>query len=162
MGDTILFCRRLRFTWSLAQQRERAPLEQVGLAGPQPGQLLAVGERGVQQHLPRFAAGHMRQHKRNIVGIGVQQQQQNVIVDMVAALIPLVIVFLASLRLYKKDYNAGRCFVCWISETGRMTAAAVIGWLVLLRPRDRDAATYAYNAQAMSPKPHQSFRGISG
>lgn len=85
-----------------------------------------------------------------------------IVLQRVQFLVPLVIVFLASLRLYKKDYNAGRCFVCWISETGRMTAAAVIGWLVLLRPRDRDAATYAYNAQAMSPKPHQSFRGING
>jgi type IV secretory pathway VirB3-like protein len=77
-------------------------------------------------------------------------------------LIPLGAVFIFSLGLYKRDYNAGRCFVCWLSETGRLRIASIFGWLVLLRPQGREAAEYAYNAQAISPSPHRTFRGISG
>ena len=71
-------------------------------------------------------------------------------------LIPLGALFMCSLGLYKRDYNVGRCFVCWINETGRLRITAIFGWLFLLRPHDREAAEYAYNAQSISP------RGISG
>lgn len=65
-----------------------------------------------------------------------------------------------SLGLYKRDYNAGRCFVCWFSETGRQRLAAIMGWLFLLRPADRAAAYYAFNAQSIAPRAHPAFRGI--
>lgn len=34
-------------------------------------------------------------------------------------LIPVGIAFIASLRLYRRDYNAGRCMLCWLETSGR-------------------------------------------
>lgn len=42
-------------------------------------------------------------------------------------LIPLGVVFSYSMVLYRKDYNAGRCFVCWLQTSGRHLAAHVLG-----------------------------------
>jgi type IV secretory pathway VirB3-like protein len=44
-----------------------------------------------------------------------------------ALLVPIGVVFLFSLRLYRKDYNAGRCFVCWLQTSGRHMAGNVFG-----------------------------------
>jgi len=49
-------------------------------------------------------------------------------------LIPIALVLLFSLRLYRKDYNAGRCFVCWLNTSGRHMAGNVFGG-TFLRPR---------------------------
>jgi type IV secretory pathway VirB3-like protein len=35
--------------------------------------------------------------------------------------------FLWSLVLYKKDYNAGRCFLAWLTTSGRHLGAAAFG-----------------------------------
>lgn len=35
--------------------------------------------------------------------------------------------FLYSIRLYRRDYNAGRRFVCWMITSGRHFAANVFG-----------------------------------
>jgi hypothetical protein len=45
----------------------------------------------------------------------------------IALLVPIGLVFLFSLRLYRKDYNAGRCFVCWLQISGRHMAGNVFG-----------------------------------
>lgn len=42
-------------------------------------------------------------------------------------LIPIVAVFLGSLVLYRRDYNAGRCFLCWCQTSGRHLAASTLG-----------------------------------
>jgi type IV secretory pathway VirB3-like protein len=42
-------------------------------------------------------------------------------------LVLVVIPFLCSLTLYRKDYNAGRCFLCWLSTSGRHLAASTLG-----------------------------------
>ena len=49
-------------------------------------------------------------------------------------LVPIALVFLFSLRLYRKDYNAGRCFVCWLNTSGRHMAGNVFGG-TFVRPR---------------------------
>jgi len=78
-------------------------------------------------------------------------------------LLLLLPIFLFSITLYKRDYNAGRVFIGWVAETGRMRLAAIFGWILLIRPQDRAAASYAFNFQAIRPRPHDSFRGmISG
>lgn len=42
--------------------------------------------------------------------------------------------FLCSLAMYRKDYNAGRCFLCWLSTSGRHLGAATLGG-TFLSPR---------------------------
>lgn len=41
-------------------------------------------------------------------------------------LIPLAIPFFGSIYLYHKDYNAGRCFICWCRTSGRHLGAATL------------------------------------
>lgn len=40
-----------------------------------------------------------------------------------AFLIPIGIAFLSSIALYRKDYNAGRCFFCWVLTDARHLSA---------------------------------------
>jgi type IV secretory pathway VirB3-like protein len=49
-------------------------------------------------------------------------------------LIPIGLVLLFSLRLYRRDYNAGRCFICWLNTSGRHMAGNVFGG-TFIRPR---------------------------
>lgn len=49
-------------------------------------------------------------------------------------LIPILLAFAYSLKLYRKDYNAGRCFVCWLNTSGRHMAGHVFGG-TFIRPR---------------------------
>jgi hypothetical protein len=42
-------------------------------------------------------------------------------------LILLAFPFVGSIFLYRKDYNAGRCFVAWLSTSGRHLGAATLG-----------------------------------
>ena len=42
-------------------------------------------------------------------------------------LFPIGAVFVGSLWLYHKDYNAGRCFVCWLITSGRHLGARDLG-----------------------------------
>lgn len=42
-------------------------------------------------------------------------------------LIPIGVLFACSLVLYRRDYNAGRCFVCWLLTSGRHLGAADLG-----------------------------------
>lgn len=58
-------------------------------------------------------------------------------------LVPIGIVFLVSLRLYRKDYNAGRCFICWLTTSMRHMAGHVFGGTFI------------------SPRPGDCFRGIA-
>ena len=61
-------------------------------------------------------------------------------------LIPIGVVFLFSLRLYRRDYNAGRCFVCWLNTSGRHMAGNVFGG-TFIRPRaDRRLFRGIYHA----------------
>jgi type IV secretory pathway VirB3-like protein len=57
-------------------------------------------------------------------------------------LIPLAIPFCYALILYRRDYNAGRCFVCWLQTSGRHLATDVLGGTFI------------------SPAPGRCFRGI--
>lgn len=41
--------------------------------------------------------------------------------------LPVAIAFAAAVRLYKKDYFAGRKFVCWLSTSARHLGAASVG-----------------------------------
>lgn len=54
----------------------------------------------------------------------------------------VVIPFVGSLVLYRKDYNAGRVFLCWLQTSGRHLGAAVFGGTFL------------------SPAPHAATRGL--
>lgn len=85
-----------------------------------------------------------------------------IIMGMAQLLLLLLPIFLFSITLYKRDYNAGRVFIGWVAETGRMRLAAIFGWLLLIRPKDREAARYAFNFQSIRPRPHDSFRGMIG
>jgi type IV secretory pathway VirB3-like protein len=58
-------------------------------------------------------------------------------------LILLAVPFLGSLILYRKDYNAGRCFVCWLNTSGRHMASNV------------------YGGSFISPAPGRCFRGMA-
>src|SRR5690349_7764480 len=42
-------------------------------------------------------------------------------------LIPLALVFAGSLHLYRKDYNAGRRFLCWLQVSALNLATNVFG-----------------------------------
>lgn len=42
-------------------------------------------------------------------------------------LILLAFPFFGSLALYRKDYNAGRCFLCWLATSGRHLSASTFG-----------------------------------
>lgn len=42
-------------------------------------------------------------------------------------LILLAVPFFTSLLLYRKDYNAGRCFLCWLTTSGRHLSASTFG-----------------------------------
>lgn len=42
-------------------------------------------------------------------------------------LIPVGALFLGSLVLYRRDYNAGRCFVAWLLTSGRHLSAHTFG-----------------------------------
>jgi type IV secretory pathway VirB3-like protein len=42
-------------------------------------------------------------------------------------LILLAVPFFSSLVLYRKDYNAGRCFLCWLTTSGRHLSASTFG-----------------------------------
>lgn len=42
-------------------------------------------------------------------------------------LIPLGLAFLFSLRLYRRDYNAGRCLLCWWQTSVRHMAVPAFG-----------------------------------
>jgi hypothetical protein len=57
-------------------------------------------------------------------------------------LIPLTIVFVFSLTMYRRDYNAGRCFVCWMKTSGK------------------HLATHQLGGTFISPAPGRGFRGI--
>lgn len=54
----------------------------------------------------------------------------------------LAIPFFGSIVLYRRDYNAGRCFVCWLTTSGRHMASNVFGGTFL------------------SPAPGKCFRGM--
>lgn len=71
-------------------------------------------------------------------------------------LVFLVPAFLFSLSLYYRDYNAGRCFVAWLTFTGRQKLASLIGWLLGAR-----FARYSFEISFISTRSHQTFRGIS-
>ncbi len=58
-------------------------------------------------------------------------------------LILLAFPFFGSLVLYRRDYNAGRCFICWLTTSGRHMAGNVFGGTFL------------------SPAPGRCFRGIT-
>lgn len=58
-------------------------------------------------------------------------------------LILLAFPFLGSIVLYRRDYNAGRCFVCWLTTSGRHMASNVFGGTFL------------------SPAPGRCFRGMT-
>jgi hypothetical protein len=60
----------------------------------------------------------------------------------VELLVPIGLALLFSLRLYRRDYNAGRCFVCWLTTSGRHLASDVFGGTFI------------------SPAPGRCFRGI--
>ena len=57
-------------------------------------------------------------------------------------LILLAVPFLGSLILYRRDYNAGRCFVAWLGTSGR------------------HMASHVYGGSFISPAPGRGFRGI--
>ena len=61
-------------------------------------------------------------------------------------LIPIGLVFLFSLRLYRKDYNAGRCFVCWLQTSGRHMAGHVFGGTFISPGADRRIFRGIYHA----------------
>ena len=70
-------------------------------------------------------------------------------------LVFLVPAFLLSLSLYYRDYNAGRCFVCWLTFAGRQKLASLVGWLVGM-----SFARYSFEVSFISPCCHKTFRGI--
>lgn len=60
-------------------------------------------------------------------------------------LILLAVPFFSSLLLYRKDYNAGRCFLAWLTTSGRHLDASTFG------------GTFLSPAPARRPR---IFRGI--
>lgn len=49
-------------------------------------------------------------------------------------LIFVAIPFFGSIILYRRDYNAGRCFLCWLTTSGRHLSAHTLGG-TFLSPR---------------------------
>jgi hypothetical protein len=57
-------------------------------------------------------------------------------------LIPIGALFAASLVLYRRDYNAGRCFVCWLITSGRHLGASDLGGTFISPALVSPAATF--------------------
>ncbi len=57
-------------------------------------------------------------------------------------LIPISLILAYSITLYRKDYNAGRCFVCWLGTGAKHMGAHHLGGTFI------------------SPRPGRGFRGV--
>lgn len=79
-----------------------------------------------------------------------------IVAHKVQLLVFLVPAFVFSLSLYYRDYNAGRCFVCWLVFTGRQKFASLLAWVVGIR-----FARHSFEVSFISPRPHNTFRGIA-